>query len=127
MRGLKEMARCEFNRGLIKRDVGENLGWDEADWEIYDRFGGNVRTEYTGVAREIGVYPNMIKNRFLKKVIPSCVVAHYFFPKGYDYYQTGILRIKCEFENGIVDTLKKLPCTSYVFPLKDDLMIFIFS
>jgi len=124
--GLKEMARCEFERGLIKRDVGENLGWDETDWEIYDRFGGNVRTEYTGVAREIGVYPNTVKSRFLNKVIPSCVMAHYFFPKRYNYYQKVIIRIHSNFEKAIVNSLKKFPCTSYVFPLNDELVITLF-
>jgi hypothetical protein len=124
--GLEAMARCEFERGLIKRDVGENLRWDDTDWEIYDRFGGNVRTEYTAVAREIGVYPNTVKSRFLKKVIPSCVMAHYFFPKGYDYYEQAFLRIHSKYEKDFVKILERFPCTSYVFPLEKGLIINLF-
>jgi hypothetical protein len=125
-KGLKEMARCEFEKGLIEREVGEDPRWDDIDWRIYDRFGGNVRTEYTGVAREIGVFPNTVKSRFLNKVMPSCVMAQYFFPKGYDYYEKVIIRIHSKFEKGIVNTLKKFPCTSYVFPLNDELVITLF-
>jgi len=125
-KGLEEMARCEFERGLLERDVGGNLGWDEIDWEIYDRFGGNVRTEYTGVAREIGVFPNTVKSRFLNKVIPSCVVANYFFPRGYDYYEQAFLRIHSRYEKDFIKILEKFPCTSYVFPLEQGLIINLF-
>ena len=119
--GLEAMARCGFKRGLIEREVGENLRWDDIDWRIYDLFSGNVRTEYTGVAREIGVFPNTVKSRFLNKVMPPCVVANYFFPKGYDYYEQAFLRIHSRYEKDFIKILEKFPCMTYVFPLKKGL------
>ncbi len=36
------------------------------------------------------------------------------------------LKIESEYETGIVKALEKLPCTTYVFPLENDLIIILF-
>ncbi|MBU7042140.1 MAG: hypothetical protein HXS47_01020 [Theionarchaea archaeon] len=62
----------------------------------------------------------------MNKVIPSCVVAHYFFPKGYDHYEQAFLRIHSKYEKDFVKILEKFPCTTYIFPLEKGLIINLF-
>lgn len=86
----------------------------------------NVRTDFSTVAREVGVYPETVKAHFYKKVLPTCTILHYFFPKGLDFYKQAFLRIHTDCESSFVKALEKLPCTTYVYPLERGLAVNIF-
>ena len=85
--------------------------------------GENVRTKITYVARETGVDYKTAKGHFFNVVLPSCVIAQYFYPKGYSSYLQSFMRVRSDYEAEIVSALERLPCTTYVFPLEKELVI----
>ncbi len=86
----------------------------------------NIRSKFDTVARKISVDPKTVKKHFFEKVLPSCVIANFFFPKGYSSYKQMYIRLTTDFEQSIVEALGKLPCTSYVFPLEHEIDVNLF-
>ncbi len=112
-------------KNLLDRKTYGVLSWDDLDWKIFHMMKSNVRRKLSTLT-QIGTNYNTIKNHFLKKVLPSCTIAHYFFPKGYDYYQKLILSLKTQYETGFVNAFERLPCTTVVFPLERNLFVVLF-
>jgi hypothetical protein len=123
---LTSLTHITLKKGLIPRTVYYHFSWSELDWEIYDIMGENIRTKIAHVARKTRVDYSTAKHHFFDRVLPACVVAHYFYPKGYDSYYKAFLRISSDYEAKIVNALEKLPCTSYVFPLEKELILLLF-
>jgi hypothetical protein len=123
---LSQFMNSDFSKGRIPRKVFKDFSWSDIDWKIYETMNCNVRLKFATVAKETGVYPKTAKSHFYERVLPSCVVAHYFFPKGYDFYYKMFLRIRSEYEIGITKALQKWPCTSYVFPLEQECVFVLF-
>ena len=123
---LKSFVDHKFGKGSIPRETNGNLEWSDLDWKIYTLMRENARLEFTKVARNSDVYSSTVKDHFYRYVLPCCTVTHYFFPKGYDFYLQALLRIHTDYESSLVIALKKLPCTSYVYPLEDGIVINIF-
>ncbi|MGD2248450.1 MAG: hypothetical protein PVF58_08585 [Candidatus Methanofastidiosia archaeon] len=126
-KALQNMVNSKFKKGLIPRTLHRYLDWDSLDWEIYHAVKKNLRSfDYTSTARKINSTPTTVRTRFLNKISPKCIQINYFFPKGHDSYLQAFLRIKTDFESSFVGALAKLPCTSYVYPLKDCLIAVLF-
>ncbi len=123
---LDEFLSSTFEKGKIKRTILKPLQWSTKQWEVYDAMKENIRYKFSDVAETVGISPKTVKTYFFEKIIPYCVIATYFFPKGYKNYQKMFLRIKSACEKDIVTRLEKLPCTSYVYPLENELAIVIF-
>ena len=123
---LTYMLDYTFQKGTIKRTVSHQLEWDELDWKIYESMKHNGRKEFTTAARETGVWPKTVQNRFFDHVLPHCTTCHYFFPRGYDFYEKALLKIRSAYERDLVRALERLPCTSYVYPYGKELVLIIF-
>lgn len=125
-KALEALITTDVKKGLIPRTAYYDFSWSELDWRIFDIMSENVRTKIAYLARKTGVDFKTAKDHFLNVVLPSCVIAHYFYPKGYDFYLQSFVRIHSECEAAIVEALKGLPCTTYVFPLEKELVINLF-
>ncbi|KYK38137.1 MAG: hypothetical protein AYK18_07840 [Theionarchaea archaeon DG-70] len=86
----------------------------------------NVQIPFSTVAEETGFSSITVKKYFYETVLPYCNIAHYFFPKGYNHYSQAVVTIETDFEEGLVGAFSKLPCTTYVFPLEEELLVGIF-
>ena len=124
--GVQNILKYEFVDGNLPRVTYGNLDWDEVDWKIFFSLRNNVRKEFTFVGKDAGVFSMTVKRHFEKKIVPSCTIANYFFPKGYDSYDKVFLKINTNYEKSIVSALRKLPCTSYIFPVEDSLLLCLF-
>jgi len=116
----------QFEEGNLERESYGILDWKELDMRIFDSMRENVRRPFTEVSGITGVFSSTVKEHFYKHVLPRCNVAHYFFPKGYDFYMKNLIRIHTKCEKSIVNALKCLPCTTYVYPLEKGLIITLF-
>ena len=125
-KGIQNIMKCDLVEGTLPRVTYGRLDWKAVDWKIFLSLRNNVRKDFTAVGKDAGVFFMTVKRHFEKKIIPCCVVANYFFPKGYDFYDQVFLKIHTKCEESIVSALRKLPCTSYVFPLKDSLLLGLF-
>ncbi len=127
---MKKCIRNFFNGKFVKkkllRKIKQNLNWDDVDWEIYRSMRENLRKPLKHVSNEIGESSYIIKKRLHQVVIPSCTIANFFFPLGYDYYDKIFMQLDSEYENCIVKALRKLPCTSYVYPLEKKIICILF-
>ena len=115
-----------FSKGKISREVGTSLQWKDVDWNIYEAAKFNGRKAFSKIAREIGVWPKTVQTHFFDRVLPCCISGHYFFPKGYDFYDKALLKVSSSYESDIVRALGRLPCTTYVFPLEKELILILF-
>jgi len=123
---LDNLATITLRKSVLPRTAYYHFSWSELDWKIFDIMSENVRTKISHVAKKTGVDYKTAKDHFFNVVLPSCVIAHYFYPKGYDFYLQSFIKVRSEYESEIVKALKKLPCTSYVFPLGKELVINLF-
>ncbi len=123
---LNRFMNSQFRRGQIKRQIYRNLGWNEIDWKIYNTMQPNIREKYAVISRKTGVTLTTVKEHFHKKILPKCVIVHQFFPKGFDSYTSMILRIRSKYEKTISESLEELPCTSIVFPLENEIILFLY-
>ena len=123
---LRKIACLDLEKGLIKRDMGDFLYWDKIQWDIFEIMRNNLQITFLDVGKCLNVAPNTVRKYFNADILPNCDIAHYFFPKGYNYYLQSLVILKTDFETGFVKSLKKLPCTSYIFPLEDELAIILF-
>ena len=82
--------------------------------------------QFSDVARKIEFSAVAVKRHFYEIVMPYCNISHYFFPKGYDNYHQAIISVETQHEVGLVEALSRLPCTTYVFPFENELLLGIF-
>jgi len=125
-KAAQNVLKCQFEDGNLERKSCGILSWKDLDMKIFESMRENVRRPFTEVSEIAGVYSSAIKEHFYKHVLPHCNVAHYFFPKGYDFYMKNQIRIHTKCEKSIVSALKCLPCTTYVYPLEKGLIITLF-
>lgn len=123
---LDLFLRSDFEEGRISRGMEHELDWDQSDWDIYHSMRNNIRCKFSDVVKETGIYHKKVKSDFYNRVLPNCLVAHYFFPKGYNFYMKMLIKMESSYEKSIVESLSALPCTTYVFTLDDSLVITLF-
>jgi hypothetical protein len=122
----KNVMNCQFKKGMLERKSNGKLEWADLDMKIFELMRENVRRPFTEIAGKTDVYSSTVKDHFFKHVLPSCNVAHYFFPKGYDFYMKNQLRIYTDYEKSVVDSFRQLPCTTYAYPLEEGLIVTLF-
>ncbi len=123
---FRSVANSTLSKGKIEREMGDFLPWEDIHFRIFDIMKHNVQMPFSEVARGTNLSQITAKKYFYEDVLPYCNIAHYFFPKGYDHYVQSLLLVKSDHEKGLVDSLSKLPCTTYVFPLEKEIALGIF-
>ncbi len=123
---FKSVANSALAKGKIEREMGDFLPWENIHFRIFDIMKHNVQMPFIDVARETDLSLNTVKKYFNENILPYCDIAHYFFPKGYDHYQKSLIITQTNYEKGLVNSLSKLPCTSYVFPLEKEIVLIVF-
>jgi hypothetical protein len=117
----------DFRKGVLPRTLYRYLDWDDLDWKIYLEVRKRLRSfEYTATAKVVGSTPTTVMTRFREKIVPKCIQINYFFPDGYDQYLQAFLKIETDCESSLVKALGGLPCTSYVYPLENCMIILLF-
>ena len=102
------------------------LDWTKLEWKIFFSMYENVRKKISVVTRQTDVTYKTVKRHFEVFVLPKCSIAHYFFPEGYDSYKYMYLRMKSDFEKSLIASFKYWPCTTYFYPLEDELDAVLF-
>jgi hypothetical protein len=125
-KALNSLLQVGLRKGLIPRTVERDFSWSELDWKVFDIMSESVRTKIPYLARKTGVDYKTAKRHFFGVVLPACVVAHYFYPRGYDFYLQSFVRMRSKYETELVKVLEQLPCTTYVFPLENELILNLF-
>lgn len=123
---FQAVLETPFEKGRIKRKIHNNLNWSTLDWKIYDFIKGDIRQKFTVVARSTDTTSKTVKDHFYRQIMPNCIQINYFFPKGYHNYLKAFIRINSSFERSIVEGLRKLPSTNYVFPLEKSIVLILF-
>jgi hypothetical protein len=123
---LLKIAESFLPKGKIEREIEDWLPWEDIHFQIYEIMKNNIQMPFSVVSRSTGYAQTTIKRYFYRDVLPYCNVSHYFFPKGYDHYVKSFILVKSEYEKGLLETFSKLPCTSYFFPLEEEIAIILF-
>lgn len=125
-KAFSKFSDYSFDKGKVERNTYNKLEWSDLDWAIFHAMRGNVREKFAKVARCSESTPKTVKSHFFRYVLPNCVLINYFFPAGFNNYKHCFLRITSEHELGIVNALSLLPCTSYVYPVDNGIILILF-
>jgi len=123
---FKRIADSDLKKGTLQRDIEDFLYWGSTEFRIFETMKNNVQMSFTKVAKICNFSPNTVRKYFCNEILPCCDIAHYFFPKGYDHYHKSLIIMKTDYEEHFVKSLTRLPCTSYVFPLEEEIVVIIF-
>jgi hypothetical protein len=122
----KKIINFPFKPGKLNRKAKGTLQWSDIDVQIFQSMRKDARQAFSQVADLWGVAPNTVKTHYFNSVLPSCKIAHYFFPRGYDHYHQSLFRIQTKYENSFVKALRMLPTTVYVYPFESGLCVNFF-
>ena len=123
---LLKMADSSLSEGKIERKFEDWLPWEDIHFQIYEIMKNNVQIPFLRVSKLTGYAQTTINRYFYKDILPYCNISHYFFPKGYDHYVKSFILARSKYEKGLLETFSKLPCTSYFFPLEEEIAINLF-
>jgi len=118
-----------FNKdGELETDLYPH-GWDEVDWEVYYLM-KDPSISYTEAIRKSkkegsGLSRPTVKRHF-KKILKDCKLQMNFFPKGYKGYDRIFFTFKTEYEIGLYDSLKRLDRTSFLWKVRDFIILILF-
>jgi hypothetical protein len=123
---FKKISESDLEKGTLQRDIEDFLFWEDTEFRIFETMKSNVQISFTEVARRLQCSPSTVRKYYYDSILPCCDIAHYFFPKGYDNYHQSLVILESDYEKGLVDAFSKLPCTTYVFPLEDEMALGVF-
>lgn len=123
---FKKIAHVDLLEGKLERTIEDYLPWEDIHYDLFRVMMRDAQMPFSKVADILNISPSTVKTYYYKNILPYCNIAHYFFPKGYDHYFKSLITLKTDFEKGFINILEKLPCTSYVFPLEDEIVSVIF-
>jgi DNA-binding Lrp family transcriptional regulator len=124
---FKKLNRFKFDKKEgVNRQVRTKLEWNETHWKIYNITKRNIRQSFYKVGRKIGIDHKTVKKYFYDNILPKCGIYHYFWPFGYDNYMQSFIRLKTEYEREMTKALSLLPCTTYIYPLREEICLLIF-
>ena len=123
---FKTFADSSPEKGKIERKMEDWLPWDKIHFEIFENLKNNVQLPFSRVAKAVNLSQTTVKKYFDRYILPYCDIAHYFFPKGYQNYRQSLIVLKSKYERGLIDSLSRLPCTTYVFPLEKEIILGVF-
>ncbi len=123
---LFKIANSSLKEGKVERKMEDWLPWEDVHFRMYEILKNNIQLEFSIVARKLGLSSTTIHSYFYKDILPYCNIAHYFFPKGYSHYHQSFIMADSNHEKGLVEAFSRMPCTTYVFPLEEEIIFIIF-
>ncbi len=123
---LLRIAQSTLSEGKFEREIEDWLPWEDIHFRIYEIMKNDVQIPFSKVAALTGYAQTTVKRYFYDDILPYCDVSHYFFPKGYDYYQQSFIIVHSDYEKGLYEAFSQMPCTTYFFPLEDEIAIGLF-
>ena len=123
---VKRFFKEDFVKRKLPRVTHDHLNWEDLDWRIYKAARENLRRPIKQISDDVHSNAFTVKKHLLDVVVPSCTVAHFFFPRGYDYYDKIFMHMNSEYEYSISAALNKFPCTTYIYPLGEKMICIIF-
>jgi hypothetical protein len=109
-------------KGKIEPDLYPH-GWDSLDWKVFHEM-RNPYVLYPHIAEKLGVSWRTVSNHF-KRIMKNCKPWISFFPKGLMNYFHLFLFFRTEYEIGILNELKNLDRTSYVYKFGDTIIVYL--
>jgi hypothetical protein len=112
-----------YKKGVLPEIQGPTT-WDVLDWEIYKER-RNPTTSSVKIGQKLGISYDTVLVRY-KKILNDCQIWMPFFPKGYKKYVPFVLTLKTDYETGILNELKKLDRSSYIYKVDNTLILTLF-
>lgn len=123
---IRNFLDSDFVKKRSDRKNHGTLNWGATEWGIYRSIRSDLRKPFKSVGEDAGISSNTAKKSFYNNVLPCCTVANYFFPLGYKYYDKIFIKLESEYEKGLISSLKKFPCTTYVYRLDNEVIFILF-
>lgn len=103
-------------------------GWDELNWRIYNL----MRKPNISFSRvsfmlrdDFDITWKTVENRY-KEIVQFCKILIGFFPEGKDAYAETLLTFETEYEIGLVNELRKLDRSTYLYKVGNTIILNLF-
>lgn len=99
-------------------------GWDDVDWDVF-HYMRDPSVSFVDIGKRIKISWYTVKDHF-EKIIKDCKIWISLFPKGYKNYQQSYVFLKTKYEIGLLEELKKLDRTSFLYKFENKLILHLF-
>jgi hypothetical protein len=118
-----EIDPVKYGAGKLP-EMPKPENWDDLDWEVYKERNCPTASS-TKIGQKLNVSYKTVLNHY-EKILKDCQIWIPFFPNGYADYVPYVITLKTDYETGIVNELKKLDRSSYVYKVDDTLILTLF-
>ncbi|MBU7013403.1 MAG: hypothetical protein HXS52_03030 [Theionarchaea archaeon] len=98
--------------------------WSSFDWEVFQKRRDPTESSIK-IGGVLGVSHRRVLNSY-KRILGDCSVWIPFFPKGYGNYTPYFVSFETDYETGVVEELKKIDRSSYVYRIDDTMLLNLF-
>lgn len=120
---FNEINPAKYKKEKIK-EMSKPRNWDDLHWGVYE-FRNNPLRPSIKVGEDLGVSYRTVLDRYYE-ILKDCIMWIPFFPNGYTNYTKFVLTLKTDYEVGLLNELKKLDRSSYVYKADDTLILILF-
>ena len=98
--------------------------WSDFHWKIYEARNDPQRSSVK-IGKELNVDCSTVLDKYYE-ILKDCEIWIPFFPNGIANYTPYVFTLKSEYEQGILEELKKLDRSSYVYKADNTLILTLF-
>ena len=99
--------------------------WFEEHWNIYYSLKFPRIKSFRDAGKELGIDWQMARVLF-KEILMQCKVITNFFPLGREQYNPSLVTLKTDYEIGLVNGLKTLNRTTYLYKTNNTIILYLF-
>ena len=121
--GFKDIDPTKYSKEKLK-PMKRPENWSELHWAVY-RARNDPQRSSIKVGKELNISCCTVLDRYYE-ILKDCEIWMPFFPNGYSNYTQYVLTFRTEYENGILEELKKLDRSSYLYKADDTLILVLF-
>ena len=119
-----ENIEIEEKKGKLPQDPYPH-GWSDEHWDIYRVLGLPRSLSFRDVGKKVGLSWETVK-KYYYEVLEQCKVLSCFFPLGKEGYSHQIVTFETEYEISVLEALKKLDRTTYIYKAKEIIILILF-
>ena len=113
-----------FVRSKIETPVREEFTWDELDFALFRLLKHDFRMKYIEILRCLGLSKSVFYDH-LHNVLERCSVWMPYFPKSYPNYNGYFILFKTDYEEQLVEQLRKIPVHCPILKVKNRIYAYI--
>ncbi|MGD2250333.1 MAG: hypothetical protein PVF58_18190 [Candidatus Methanofastidiosia archaeon] len=110
--------------GAGKLPVMEPPDWSPFEWKVYYERNNPVASSVK-IGEKLKVSYRTVLNAYYR-IVEDCTIWIPFFPLGYENYVQYLVSLQTDYEIGLIEELKKIDRSSYIYKIDDTILLNLF-